>query len=468
MNLLLNYYIDKNTVEEWKTKFSSASQKVIMYKFKGTNGRYLTSYDTKFNGLKEVEGIPRSEWSRYENGQDNHKQYTVPMIETKLFYKEDGKYFKTAKGVLYEKYLASDFSLDEKWLLNYLLLMDSTMDNRENYLINRSIDINNILIKNTSDVMVHKACAELFIDRNAIASPKDITKYDYLYLNSFYLEPDFLKLYSNATEEERQELKEYVYNNWDHRNNACCISQKYLSTNYSLPELIDDLKIFMFSLQLSKIKYTEFEETMKSIIRIYSSDYDVNEEAIIDFVFNNKNIFEPILMNVFKVEEAEDAEEDSDGIPVIDPREIIVDINAMGDRPEPRIDDTTIEGKQQLKSIFAMRKKIAREKSHYTCELEQYKGCRYFTSKTTNHNYVEVHHFVPREFRNNFENSVDVLANYITLCPNCHRMIHLATDRERIDVIRYIFNQRKERLKNCGIEVELKDLLNFYNVESES
>ena len=115
-----------------------------------------------------------------------------------------------------------------------------------------------------------------------------------------------------------------------------------------------------------------------------------------------------------------------------------------------------------------MRKKIAREKSHYTCELENYKGCRYFTSKTTNHNYVEVHHFVPREFRNNFENSVDVLANYITLCPHCHRLIHLATDRERIDVIRYIYNQRKDRLKNCGIEVEFEDLLSFYNVETES
>ena len=137
------------------------------------------------------------------------------------------------------------------------------------------------------------------------------------------------------------------------------------------------------------------------------------------------------------------------------------------DIPEPRIDDTTIVGKQMLKNIFAIRKKIAREKSNYKCELEEYKGCRYFTSKTTNHNYVEVHHFVPREFRNNYENSIDVLANYITLCPHCHKMIHLATDRERIDAIRYIFNQRKDRLESCGLHVELKDLLNYYNIESE-
>ncbi len=121
-----------------------------------------------------------------------------------------------------------------------------------------------------------------------------------------------------------------------------------------------------------------------------------------------------------------------------------------------------------FKNYIAMRKKIAREKFNYTCELEMLNGCRYFTSKTTKHNYIEVHHFIPREFRNNFENSVDVLANYITLCPHCHRMIHLATDRERVNIIRYIYNQRKDRLKNCGIEVEFEDLLNFYNVENES
>ena len=159
--------------------------------------------------------------------------------------------------------------------------------------------------------------------------------------------------------------------------------------------------------------------------------------------------------------------EDIDGDANIDVSSITVDISSSTDYPEPRIDDTTIVGKQQLKSIFAMRKKIAREKSGYKCELETYKGCKYFTSKTTKQNYVEVHHFVPREFRNNFENSVDVLANYITLCPHCHRMIHLATDRERVDIIRFIYSQRKERLKRCGLEVQFEELLSFYNVEGE-
>lgn len=293
-----------------------------------------------------------------------------------------------------------------------------------------------------------------------------MTNYDYLYLNSFYLDPEFLKMYYEASDSDRKELHEYVYNNWNHRNCNCCLSQKFLSTNYSVPELIDDLKIYMYSLQLSKLRYTNFENTIDEIISIYDSDYDINKELVLNFVIENRNIFEPILINVYNVEDAEDIE-DTEKENDIDSTDITIDINPDGDRPEPRIDDTTIVGKRQLKSIFAMRKKIAREKSGYKCELETYKGCRYFTSKTTKQNYVEVHHFVPREFRNNFENSVDVLANYITLCPHCHRMIHLATDRERVDIIRFIYSKRKGRLKNCGLEVEFEDLKNFYNIEEE-
>ena len=468
MNMLLSYYIDKNSISEWKTKFSGAGQKVIMYKFKGTNGRYLNSYDVKFKEFSNVEGLDRNEWPTYENGQQIHKQYTVPMIETKLFYKENNRYYKTAKGNVFKKYLDLDLNLDEKWFINYILLMDSTIANKENYLINRSVEINSILSKNTSEEFVVKATSELFIDRNAITDPKELSKYDYLYLNAFYLEPEFLKMFYEANQEDKEELKAYVYENWSRRNNNDCLSQKFVSTNYSLPELIDDLKIFLFSTQMSKIKYTEFEDTIKSIIHMYGSDYDVNEQALYEFIMDNQKIFEPILMNVYKIEDAEDiSEEEAENIN-IDTSIITVNISNINDRPEPRIDDTTIEGKQLLRSIFAMRKKIAREKSNYTCELEKLNGCRYFTSKTTKHNYVEVHHFVPREFRNNFENSVDVLSNYITLCPHCHRMIHLATDRERVNIIRFIYNQRKDRLKNCGIEVEFEDLLNYYNVETES
>lgn len=461
--MLLSYYIEKFTIPEWKDKFTSAGQKVIMYKFKGTNGRYLTSFESKFKEFITVEGKPRNEWPTYDNGQQLHKQYTVSMIETKLFYKEDGIYHKTAKGNVYEKYLNLNFKEEERWLVNYLMLLDSTIANRENYLINRSLEVQNLISKNISDCFINNASIEFLENRNKIKNYEDLAKYDYLYFNCFFLDPDFLRLYISASIQDREELKEYVKNNLKNRSTNCCISKKFISTNYSIPEIIDDAKIYCFSIMINSIKYTDFDNTIKEILGLYKKYYSFDENLIIDFINKNRNIFEPILINVFNIEDIEDTEEEDEmeaaksEYDSADPTNI--------DVPEPRIDDTTIEGKHMLKNVFAFRKKIAREKSNYRCELEQYKCCRYFTSKTTKHNYVEVHHFVPREFRNNYENSIDVLANYITLCPHCHKMIHLATDRERIDIIRYIYNQRKKRLEACGIDVELQEMLEYYNIE---
>lgn len=462
MNELLFNYKEWNKVSTWKNKFSSAAQDVIMYKFKSTNGRNLNSYNEKFKNFLDVEGLERDKWPKYRNGQQIHKQYTVPMIESKLFYKEGEMYHKTAKGHLYEKYLDLDLNEDETWLINYLLLMDSTMSNVENYLINRSIEINDILVTNTSAEFVEKSCKNLFAYRNSLHhNQKELARYDYLYLNSFYLEPQMLTLYYNSTDDEKRELQEYIFENWKLKNKADCISKKFVSTNYSCPEILDDLKIFMFSLEINKIKYTDFDTTAKKIVDIYSADYDINSEIILNFLFDNRNIIEPIFINVFNIEEIEDItnEENEDHI------NTTLFENSEEDQPEPKIDDTTISGKQQLNQIFSIRKKIAREKSNYSCALSEYNGCRYFTSRTTNKNYVEVHHLVPRAFRNNFEYSVDVLANYVTLCPHCHRLIHNATDRERQSAILYLYRQRKERLKNCGIETKYNDLLSFYNVE---
>lgn len=472
MNILLNYYLDKNSIEDWVEEFSSAAQKVIMYSFKGTNGRSLTNFYKKYEIFKEVEGIPRNEWPVSQNtGQQIHKQYTAPMKASRLFYEENGVYKQTAKGRVYEKFLREELNEDEKWFLNYMFLLDATFNNRDNYILSRSNEVYDILVQNTSELFVDSALSELFVNRNENISDKNIAFYDFLYLDTFFREPDFLRLYYSASESDRKELQKYVSQNLEEKNRKCCICKKFISPststgNYTVNELIDDLKILMFSKEFKKLRYSDFEETIKEILKLYD-DYDVDSNKLLEFLIDNKNVFEPILMNVFKVEDIEDSEEDTEE-EVYDPRTINVDINYSGDRPEPRIDDTTIVGKQQLRTIFAMRKKIAREKSNYTCELEMLNGCRYFTSKTTRHNYIEVHHFVPREFRNNFENSVDVLANYITLCPHCHRMIHLATDRERVNIIRFIYNQRKDRLRNCGIEVEFEDLLNFYNIENES
>ena len=44
-------------------------------------------------------------------------------------------------------------------------------------------------------------------------------------------------------------------------------------------------------------------------------------------------------------------------------------------------------------------------------------------------------------------------------------MIHKAVDRERIILIRNLFNSRKDELKEKGIEIKLKELKEFYRIK---
>lgn len=470
MNYLLAYYKDKNTIPSWFEKYTSVARENMMYAYKGTNGRELTSFMEIFRKFEEVEGVKRSEWPRSpRTGQEVHKQYPVPMITSKLFYKDDkGIYYKTAKGKSFDKFLQLELGVEDKWIINYLYLIDSFIMNKENYLISRSVEIRNKLMKSIEETKLDNLCFKFLKDINKINNVNELFKEEYTLINVFFNESEMLEKIDRSNPQEILELQNYVTNNYNNQSYCCCISKKFKpGGQYTINMLKDDIKVYCFSNIISKIKYTNFEDTVTSLLNLYKNYFYFEDEKVKEYIFEEKNIFEPIFMNVFNVEDIEDIEESDieEYIPEFhDPTKSII----TSDVPEPRIDDTTIEGKQQLRQVFAMRKRIAREVSGFKCELETLRGCRYFTSKTTNKNYIEVHHFLPREFRNNFQNSLDVLSNYICLCPSCHRMIHLATDRERVDIIRYIYNLRKDRLHNCGLDIELNDLLDFYNVEGES
>ena len=45
--------------------------------------------------------------------------------------------------------------------------------------------------------------------------------------------------------------------------------------------------------------------------------------------------------------------------------------------------------------------------------------------------YVEAHHLIPISEGKRFGYSIDIAANICSLCPNCHRSIHLGTDYEK-------------------------------------
>lgn len=95
--------------------------------------------------------------------------------------------------------------------------------------------------------------------------------------------------------------------------------------------------------------------------------------------------------------------------------------------------------------------KIAQAKGacRYCCQLDG--SHKTFTSEATSKNYVEGHHIIPLSCQSHFDYSLDVLANIIVLCPNCHRLLHYAIKPERIDRLFRIYDDRHERFDHAGI-----------------
>jgi 5-methylcytosine-specific restriction protein A len=85
-----------------------------------------------------------------------------------------------------------------------------------------------------------------------------------------------------------------------------------------------------------------------------------------------------------------------------------------------------------------------------------------FISARTNHQFVEAHHLIPMEFQKDFENSLDVPENIISICPNCHRGFHLGEQNYRNELINKFHERRNPKLVARGINIELNKLLEYY------
>ena len=142
------------------------------------------------------------------------------------------------------------------------------------------------------------------------------------------------------------------------------------------------------------------------------------------------------------------------------------EINEADINLEEKIDDTDVNSVEKYNKVSTVLKKLAKTNSNYRCELEDFFGCQYFTSKESHRNYVEVHHLIPRAVGNDFENSIEVVENYVTLCPHCHRLIHLGEDVERKPALHNLYIKRRELLHEKGLDISEKELNEYYLIEN--
>ena len=82
-----------------------------------------------------------------------------------------------------------------------------------------------------------------------------------------------------------------------------------------------------------------------------------------------------------------------------------------------------------------------------------------FVAERTGKQYMECHHAIPMRLQPRFENSLDVYANLICLCPTCHRRIHYGIKADKTDMIRLVYHNRANRLSKSGIKLAQQEFV---------
>lgn len=134
--------------------------------------------------------------------------------------------------------------------------------------------------------------------------------------------------------------------------------------------------------------------------------------------------------------------------------------------PEPKAPARQSRGRS-VPSRSKAKAENALARAGYKCELGDHKT---FLRKTNMMWYTEPHHIIPLQFDDWFENSLDVEANIVSLCSNCHNQLHYGIGIE--SMIRQLWELRKDELEAAGllimkggVELTVDILLNFYDIE---
>lgn len=98
--------------------------------------------------------------------------------------------------------------------------------------------------------------------------------------------------------------------------------------------------------------------------------------------------------------------------------------------------------------------------ANFSCEIDHDHWT--FTSRAKKQKYVEAHHLIPISHQSKFEFSLDVVANIISLCATCHRMLHFGAIDEKRTVLKLLLKKRRGELHARAINVRDDVFLSFY------
>lgn len=103
----------------------------------------------------------------------------------------------------------------------------------------------------------------------------------------------------------------------------------------------------------------------------------------------------------------------------------------------------------------------ALEKAKYLCEFDP--NHKLFMRKNGLHTYTESHHLIPLSKHNEFNKSLDVPANIVSLCSHCHNLLHYGQLQDKKEILSKLYKEREQRLKNCELHIDFSQLLSYYD-----
>ena len=172
----------------------------------------------------------------------------------------------------------------------------------------------------------------------------------------------------------------------------------------------------------------------------------------------NNKIYEPFVKKYKQyIKTKGKAIEDDDADDVV--TTIDVDQNESFGAPEykvePKPQSTNVVSKKYTRDAYKAKKAIFN--AGYECNIDK----THVSFKTkSGKNYMEAHHLIPIGAQDDFNNSLDVDANIVCLCPNCHRKLHHGANID--NELLKLFNDRKDGLKKSGIDITFDDLKKYY------
>ena len=125
------------------------------------------------------------------------------------------------------------------------------------------------------------------------------------------------------------------------------------------------------------------------------------------------------------------------------------------DKPVGASEPQLVDSHQYRRSPIVKMQAI--KAAHYMCECDNRHST--FTARSNNKQYMEGHHLIPLKNQDEFNFSLDIYANIVSLCPICHRLLHYGIEKEKRELLEGLYEERYVRLCRSGIEITKNEFL---------